>query len=229
MPAPVQIATQMSASPWISLQIARMSRASSWSIAFSRSGLFSVTVATCASRSTSNSVCVYGMAMASFRGRPSYRTGSCGRSAAAAAERYRRALNAGRRRLAPKPAVRGRRSCRCRARRHDLDLLAVRRDARQLPAEPALDLAPLRQVGRAEQRDRAAGAAHAARAADAVREQLVRLRQLEVDDARDVQHVEAARRDVRREQDRRLARAEASRARGRAAPWLRLPCSTSTS
>ena len=46
-------------------------------------------------------------------------------------------------------------------------------------------------------------------AADAVDEQLARLRQVVVDHAVDVQHVEAAGRDVGREQDRQVAVAEA--------------------
>src|SRR5205085_1019362 len=59
-----------------------------------------------------------------------------------------------------------------------------------------------------DERDRASGAAHASRATDTVGEKLVRLRQLEVDDAADVQDIEAARGDVGREQDWRLAGAE---------------------
>ena len=41
-------------------------------------------------------------------------------------------------------------------RRDDLDLLAVGADARQLLADAALDLVPLRQVAGADERDRAA-------------------------------------------------------------------------
>ena len=118
---------------------------------------------------------------------------------------YRRLKAVVRRRRVPKPPP-----ARAPVERGGATLISLPsgRHARERAAEAALDLAPLRQVAGAEDRDRAAGAAHAAGAADAVREQFVRLRQLEVDDARDVQHVEAARGDVRRQQDRRLAGAE---------------------
>src|SRR5260370_41975237 len=82
------------------------------------------------------------------------------------------------------------------------------RDARQLATQSTLNLMPLRHVRGPDEGDRASGAAHASGSPDAVGKQLVRLRELEVDDAADVEYIEAAGRDVCGEQDRSLACAE---------------------
>src|SRR5690606_36261768 len=75
--------------------------------------------------------------------------------------------------------------------------------------ERLVDELPALQVGPVDEGDRGAGGAGAAGAADAVDVRLVVLGARIVDDVADVRHVDAACRDVRRDQDADLALAEA--------------------
>ena len=83
------------------------------------------------------------------------------------------------------------------------------RYAGQLASEVSLDLLDLEQIGRGDQGYRYAGAAHAAGTADAVDEEVACLRQVVVDDALDVEHVEASSGDVCCQEDGQLAFTEA--------------------
>ena len=80
--------------------------------------------------------------------------------------------------------------------------------ARNPDADRLLDLGQTFVLFRAHQRDRRAGGAGAAGAADAVHVVVGRVRQVEVDDVRQLLDVEAARRDVGRDQHADLARLE---------------------
>ena len=93
----------------------------------------------------------------------------------------------------------------CRARRYLLNGFALGGHAWERLAKAALDLVPLRQVSGAEQRDGMTWSPHAAGATDAVREQLMRIRQLVIDYALDMKHIEPSSGHIGCHQHRRFS------------------------
>ena len=96
------------------------------------------------------------------------------------------------------------------------------RDARQALADRALDLAEVRLLVRRDEREGVALQLRARRAAHAVDVVLGDVRDVEVHDVREGLDVDAARRDVRRDEDLELPVLEPGERRVRCA-WLRLP------